>query len=243
MDNVLARRLEQFEPLSSLDHQLLDKVVGPVRDVQARTNLIGENEKPTAVRLIVDGFACRYKSLSNGRRQIVGYLMRGDFCDLHVPLLRAMDHSIATLSSCKVVEIPHHHILEMTKRPALFRALWVATLVGEGTLREWLLNIGQRPAVERVAHLFCELYLRMRSTGLPSEGRFHLPLTQHDVADSVGLSLVHVNRCLRNLSDLDLLTFRSRVVEIIDMERLREFCGFDPNYLHLDQMSQPALAG
>ena len=151
------------------------------------------------MRFIAEGFACRYKGLSSGRRQIVGFLVKGDFCDLHVPLLRAMDHSIATLSPCTVVDIPRHRIEEMTNRMGLTRALWWVTLVDEGTLREWLLNVGQRQAVQRLAHLFCELYVRMQAVGLTSENTYPLPLTQNDMADTIGLSQVHVNRCFQRM--------------------------------------------
>lgn len=146
MRNVLTRKLEQFAPLPEVDRQLLDDVINSMRSVPARTDLIAEDEPSKAVRLIVEGFACRYKMLKGGKRQIVGYLVPGDFCDLHAVLLNGMNHSIATLSDCRVVDIPRNRILEMTERPALARAFWWATLVDEGTLREWLLNMGQRHA-------------------------------------------------------------------------------------------------
>ncbi|MGI3899350.1 MAG: Crp/Fnr family transcriptional regulator [Janthinobacterium lividum] len=176
----------------------------------------------------------RYKHLANGRRQVVAYLTPGDFCDLHIHVLKAMDHSIATVSACKIVEIPRHRIVEMTERPALARALWWATLVDEGTLREWLLNVGQRPALERIAHLFCEFYVKLCAAGMVTGGSFSLPLTQEDVGDATGLSTVHVNRCLQQLRELGLLKVRRGLVEINDTGGLIQFCGFNPNYLHLD---------
>lgn len=234
MGNVLTRKLEGLASLSAADRQLLDEIVLPVRDVPARTDLIREGQSSNNVRLIIQGLAYRYKNLANGRRQVVAYLMPGDFCDLHVHVLKAMDHSIATVSACTVVDIPRHRIAEMIGRPALARALWWATLVDEGTMREWLLNVGQRPALERIAHLFCELYVRMRAVGLVTDNKFALPLIQSDIADTVGLSPVHVNRCLQQLREMDILQLRQRSVEISDIERLAAFSGFDPNYLHFD---------
>ncbi|RYC28689.1 Crp/Fnr family transcriptional regulator, partial [Lichenibacterium minor] len=184
------------------------EIVGPHRLVAARTDLIREGQGSNTVRLIVDGLACRYKSLDNGSRQIVAYLVPGDFCDLNVFLLRAMDHSIATISACTVVDIPRHRIVEMTNRVELTRALWWVTLVDEGTLREWLLNVGQRPALKRLAHLFCELYFRMQAVGLVVNDSYVLPLTQIDMADSIGLSPVHVNRCLQQLREMGFVTFK-----------------------------------
>ena len=234
MENVLTRKLERFAPLSIEDKDLLDQVVAHHRLVGARTTLISEGQASDTVRLIVDGLACRYKTLDDGSRQIVAYLVPGDFCDLNVFLLRAMDHSIATMSACTVVDIPRHRIVEMTSRIELTRALWWVTLVDEGTLREWLLNVGQRPALKRLAHLFCELYVRMQAVGLVTEDSYVLPLTQNDMADTIGLSAVHINRCLQQLREMGFVTFKNRTMSLTGVAGMMRFCGFDPSYLHFD---------
>ena len=136
MANLLTRKLEAFAPLPEADKLLLDAVIREPQEVGPREDLIREGEVPSDVRLILAGFACRYKRLAGGKRQIMAYLVPGDFCDLHVFILKAMDHTIATLSPCRVVDIPRARILEMTERPALARALWWAALVDEATLRE-----------------------------------------------------------------------------------------------------------
>lgn len=234
MENVLTRKLERFAPLSIEDKKLLDQVVAHHRLVDARTTLISEGQASDTVRLIVDGLACRYKTLEDGSRQIVAYLVPGDFCDLNVFLLRAMDHSIATMSACTVVDIPRHRIVEMTSRIELTRALWWVTLVDEGTLREWLLNVGQRPALKRLAHLFCELYVRMQAVGLVTDDSYVLPLTQSDIADTIGLSPVHINRCLQQLREMGFVTFKDRKMSLTGVAEMMQFCGFDPSYLHFD---------
>lgn len=233
MANLLIRKLEAFGPLPEADKRLLDDVVTGVREVTARTDLIREGDPPCDVHLILEGFACRYKVLENGTRQIVAFLIPGDLCDPHVFILKAMDHSIATLSPCKVVKIPRERILEMTERPAIARALWWATLVDEATLREWVLNIGARPAEQRIAHLLCEMLLRLRLVGLADEGRYELPITQEELADTVGLSAVHVNRVIQTLRSAKLITLKSRKLVILGQEQLAELGGFNPNYLHL----------
>ena len=233
MANLLTRKLEAFAPLSEADRHLLDAVIREARDVGSREDLIREGDAPGDVRLILAGFACRYKRLAGGRRQIMAYLVPGDFCDLHVFILREMDHTIATLSPCRVVDIPRERILEMTERPALGRALWWATLVDEATLREWLVNIGARPAEQRVAHLLCELLLRLRTVGLANGDSYELPITQAELADTVGLTNVHVNRVLQRLRGDGLITLRGKRLVIPDVERLNAFSGFTPNYLHL----------
>lgn len=235
MENLLTRKLERFAPLSNDDRALLDEIVVPSREVPARSDLICEGQNSDTVRLVLRGVACRYKLLPSGKRQIVGYLLPGDFCDLNAIILKAMDHNIGTLSPCTVVEIPRQRILDLTDRPGIARAFWWVTLVDEGTLREWLLNIGQRPAVQRIAHLLCELFTRLQTVGLANVGGFELPLTQADIGDTVGLSYVHVNRCLQTLREMKLITVKHRAVFIIDLARLMEFTKFNPNYLHLEE--------
>jgi hypothetical protein len=136
-------------------------------------------------------------------------------------------------------------ILEMTERPALARALWWATLVDEAVLREWVVNIGTRDAPERIAHLLAELLVRMRAVGLvTSSDRYKLPITQEQLAQTVGISAVHANRALQTLRRADLIRIRDKSVEILDVERLFKMSGFTSNYLHLGQAEhapRPAL--
>ncbi len=233
MENLLTRKLETFTPLSEGDRHLLDDIVKPTRSLTARTDIIREGQISKDVRLILEGFACRYKLLKSGKRQIVAYLIPGDICDTNGFILKAMDHSIGTLSACKVVDIPRHRILELTERPNIARALWYATLVDEATLREWLLNLGQRDAVPRIGHLFCELLMRLRVVGLANGDSYELPLTQLDIGDTTGLSFVHVNRCLQTLRSLKLLDYKNKKIVIKDVQKLIDMTGFNQNYLHL----------
>ena len=233
--NPLARKLQAFARLSDDDIRMLDALVVDVRQVDARVDIIQEGDKPTDLRLVMEGFACRYKTLSGGKRHIMAYLLPGDFCDLHAFVLSEMDHSLGTLSPCRIVSIPQDRVSALMERPTIARAFWIAALVDEATLREWLVNIGGRPAEERVAHLLCELLLRLRTVGLANGDQYELPLTQMDLADTMGLSAVHMNRTLQSLRGGGLIEFKSKNLTILDYERLREFSGFNPNYLHLTQ--------
>jgi CRP-like cAMP-binding protein len=235
--NPLVRKLLAFAQLSDDDCRLLEETAGNPHDVGPRADLIIEGAKPTDVHLILEGFACRYKILPNGSRHIIAYLVPGDFCDLHVFVLREMDHSVGTLSRCKVVEIPRQRVLQLTERPAIARALWVAAMADEATLREWLVNIAGREAAERLAHLLCELLYRLRAIGLANGDSYSLPLTQNELADTLGLSDVHMNRVLQRLRAEHLITLDGHQLVIHDLERLVAFSAFDPNYLHLQQLS------
>jgi CRP-like cAMP-binding protein len=185
------------------------------------------------VHLILEGWAARYKILPDGRRQFTAFLIPGDFCDLHVTILKQMDHGILALTSVTVASIPHGEMNELTEsRPELTRALWWATLVDEGVLRAWLVNLGRREAYERVAHLMCEMHARMKNVGLVHGGAFELPLTQEQLADALGLTAVHVNRMLKRLRDEGLIRTGSKTLTILDADALGKASGFDPSYLH-----------
>ena len=234
MTNILTRKLENFCTLSTADKRLVDSMITHVRDVGPDQDLISEGDPPSHVYLITEGFACRYKITTDGKRHIMAYLVPGDFCDLHVFILNKMDHSIGTLSPCKVVRISRSQVIELTKSRTISRALWWATLVDEATLREWLVNIGARSAEQRIGHLLCELLLRLRSVGLATGDAYALPLTQVELAETMGLSNVHANRMLQRLRMEKLITFEGKKLVILDTKRLEEFSGFTSNYLHLD---------
>ena len=232
MDNALVRKLEGYASLGAEDKRLLNSVVQEIREVGAHTDLAREGEKPTSVHLILEGFACRYKFTAEGNRQIMAYLLPGDFCDLHVFVLKQKDHSIATISKCLVVDIPRDRILKLLERPKVSLALWCAALVDAAVLREWLVNIGQRPAGQRLAHVLCELLLRLRIVGLADKS-YELPLSQKDLADTIGRSTVHLNRVLQELRREHLISWKGDILAIRDIDRLMEFSGFNPNYLHI----------
>jgi CRP-like cAMP-binding protein len=234
MGNVLARKLSGFAELSAEDHARLDQLCARTFEVPAGDNLITEGDRPSNVFLLLEGWGYRYKLLEDGRRQIVAFLIPGDLCDIHIFILKRMDHSIGILCDAKVAALPKEAIIElMEQSPALNRALWWATLVDEAVLREWLVNAGQRDAYHRVAHLFCEMSVRMQRVGLAGGPSFHVPLTQEELGDTMGLTPVHVNRTLKRMRSEGLITLRGKQLEIHDVGRLMEIAGFNPNYLHL----------
>ncbi|MDN2565871.1 Crp/Fnr family transcriptional regulator [Aquibium sp. A9E412] len=230
----LVRKLSHGARLSREDCERLAAVERDRRIVAPRTDLIIEGEEPEHVHLVVSGYACRYKTLDDGSRSIMALLVPGDFCDLHVAILGRMDHSIATVSECEIVRIARPTIERLTERyPTVTRALWWATLVDEAVLREWLVNMGRRKTNQQIAHLFCELYVRMRTVGCTDGNSFAFPLTQDELADTLGISTVHLNRSLQKLREDGLVEFQGRVVTVPDLDRLSRYAGFTANYLHL----------
>jgi CRP-like cAMP-binding protein len=163
----------------------------------------------------------------------MAYLVPGDLCDLDVALLDTMDHTISTLSACEVVRLAPETVADLLdNHPQIARALRKAQLVDEATLREWLVNVGRRSTAERMAHLFCELLLRLQAVGCASEDTYALPLTQIDLADTLGITSVHVNRTLQDFRRAGLIDLKRRRLKILDLPRLRALAEFRPNYLH-----------
>jgi CRP-like cAMP-binding protein len=236
----LIRKLEQFAKLSTDDKRALEAAAShKVRHVGPREDIIHEGDRPRQVNLILEGFACRYKALEDGRRQIVAFFIPGDICDARMFILTQMDHSIGTLSPVKLVEIPGDVFLDLADTsPRIARALWWNSLVEESIAREWTLNVGQRTAYERMAHLLCEFFIRMRAVGLVDGQSCELPMTQAELADALGLSTVHTNRTLQELRRDNLITLRGKNLVVSDLEALQAAALFNANYLHFDRSGQ-----
>ena len=237
MPHHLIAKLEQFTKLSSDDKETLGRMGSmKVRQLRSKEDIIHEGDRPRQVNLILEGWACRYKVLEDGRRQIAAYLIPGDMCDLRMFILKEMDHSVGAITALRVAEIPKDMILHLTDNfPRLSRALWWNSLVEEATAREWIVNNSQRDATERLAHLLCEVFIRLRGVGLTNGHSCELPVTQSELAETTGLSTVHVNRTLQDLRAADLIILKGKTLTIPDLERLKDAGLFNPNYLHLER--------
>lgn len=233
---ALLLKLGQYVKLSNEDRCAIDRLqAAPLVDVAARMTAIHEGDEPKVVRLMVSGWACRYKELPDGRRQILGFFIPGDICDLNVYILRQMDHSIGAVTPITYRAIPPSLLNQLIRdRPRIAQALLWHDLVNASIQREWLLNLGQRTAFERLAHLFVELFVRLQAIGKTQGESCELPLTQNDLADATGVTPVHLNRSLQELRRDGLLEFRAKHLRILDFERLKQVAMFNPNYLHLD---------
>jgi CRP-like cAMP-binding protein len=237
MAKYLIRRLENFARLSAEDKRALEDAASQrVRTLAPREDIVHEGDRPRHVNLMLEGFACRYKMLADGRRQIVAIVVPGDMCDLRMFILKEMDHSIGALSPLKVAEIDEEKLRELTGSSVrLARALWWNSLVEEAIAREWTVNVGRRDALERMAHLLCEVFVRLSAVGLTNGNACELPLTQAELGDALGLSHVHTNRTLQELRARNLITLRGKGLIIHDLPALQDLALFNPNYLHLDR--------
>lgn len=233
MPNRFVDKLCGFGRLDESDIRVLTRATARQRKVGAKHDLIREGDRPGPVFVILGGWACRYKILPNGTRQVLAYLMPGDSCDLHIDLLAEMDHGIQTITPACVASIDRDEMdAIMGNHPNIARAFYVAQLVDEGTMRAWITSMGRRASVERVAHLMCELYIRARNIGLETEPSFTLPLSQLLLADSLGMTPVHLNRVLKKLRISGAIRLNRGHVVLSDLPKLVQIAGFDDNYLH-----------
>ncbi|ANI79433.1 Crp/Fnr family transcriptional regulator [Sphingobium sp. EP60837] len=233
MENRFIDKLHGFGPLSDEDVAALTAATSKPRNVAGRRDLIREGDRPGPVFVVLEGWACRYKILPNGTRQVLAFLMPGDACDLHIGLLAEMDHSIQTITPALVATIDRMEMDElMDRRPGIAKAMYVAQLVDEGTMRAWITSMGRRTSIERVAHLMCELYLRARNIGLTDEPELALPLSQLLLADSLGMTPVHLNRVLKELRVSGAMILKRGSLLVADPGKLVQIAGFDENYLH-----------
>jgi len=230
----VVRRLSAFRQLTESGVAAVEKALqNRILRAGAHEDLISEGDKPDGVRMLLSGWLCRYKTLEDGRRQIVNFVLPGDTCDAHVFLLSAMDHSIGTLTPVVYAELDRVHFDDLVASDRLVaEALWCETLAGNAVQREWAVNLGRRVALERVAHLLCEIFERLRPVGLTDGKSCAFPVTQMDLADATGLSVVHLNRTLQDLRAAGLIVLRDRTLTINDLDALKQAGLFNSNYLH-----------
>lgn len=231
----LIHKMENFVCLSDVERSLLQEVSTSGRLVEPRTALIEEGDEPPGVFLVLEGLAYRYKQRVSGRRQITALLIPGDLGNLNAPLLRRMDHSIGTFSACRAVWLPPETMGRLQQHPNIAHGLRMSALVDEATLHEWLLNVGGRTSLERLAHLFCELHLRYQTVGWARGQSYELPLNQANLADLTGMSNVHLNRTLQELRRRRLIELKNRRLSILDWAGLKALAEFDGNYLQLGE--------
>jgi len=222
--NRFGRAEKTFEPIigSLSRHRLVD----------ARHYIVDAYAPAKFCSLILEGFAVRYRILSNGRRQISALYLPGDFVDLHDFLLDRTTQGVVTLSSCSLATIDHETLrIAAAREPQLARLLWSDALVDAEVAREWLVAMGRRSALGRMAHLLCEVCVRLKVAGKARQMTFPLPMTQSDLADTLGLSVVHVNRVLKILRTQRLILLEGHTVTILDWHELTDLAEFDDSYL------------
>lgn len=234
-DPVL-RRLGLLRKLPPAAAAEIEKAIGErILSASSGEDLISEGDCPVSVRMILSGWACRYKTLEDGRRQIVNFALPGDICDSQIYFVSQMDHSIGALTPVAYADIERRRFEGLIASDrTVAEAFWCEALVMNAIQRQWIVNIGRRDALERVAHLFCEIFERLRWVDLVDRDSCSFPVTQMDLADATGLSIVHLNRTLQALRGAGLITLRERSLTFHNLDALRDVALFNPSYLYLD---------
>lgn len=236
MISVHLKKLRRRIEISSDEERAIRSAVSETRRVRADEVLVRAGQELTSSILLIDGWLARSKDLPGGERQISQLHVAGDFADLHGFTLKRLDHDLTALSPCTLAIVPHDRLMELTERhPRLARAYWYCTNVDAAISRELALSLGRRSALSRMAHLFCELYLRLDVVGRTDAQGYDFPLTQRELSECLGLTVVHANRTLQELRRRELVELENRRLIIRDRKGLEGVAEFDPSYLYLER--------
>lgn len=237
MITVHLKKLRRRIELSPEEEKAIRGVVAETRRVGADQILIRSGEELSSSVLLLDGWLARSKDLAGGERQVTELHVSGDFADLHGFTLKRLDHDVLTLSDCIIGVVPHERLQKITEQyPRVARAYWFSTNVDAAITRELALSLGQRSAISRMAHLFCELHVRLDAVGRARPDGYEFPLTQRELSECLGLTVVHANRTIQELRRRGLIELESRQLTILNRRGLEGVAEFDPSYLYLDRM-------
>lgn len=229
----LIANLQNQGPLSAAARDALAGLQGAPKTLPAGAEIASDGDRPQDCTVLVRGHAFRHKNLPDGRRQIISFYIAGDVVDLQ-GLLLSLDDSVTALTACEVFQASRARMHGlMDDHPQIARAFWRLSLLEGAMFRAWMVGMGRRTAYARVAHLLCEVMVRMRAVGLAENNRANFPVTQAHLSDALGLSMVHTNRTLQALRADGLISFRGHELVIRDWPGLVAAGEFDPAYLHL----------
>ncbi|MEX0923531.1 MAG: Crp/Fnr family transcriptional regulator [Rhodovibrionaceae bacterium] len=238
VNSPLMRKLAQCIELDSAARMRLQEFEAAVKPLPPGADLIKENSPYEQAGVVVEGWCLKYKLLDDGRRQVINFVLPGGFIGLHANVFEIADHSVSTLTACQVSRFDPQQITKtFSELPRLAAAIVWDHAREEAVLMERLASLGRRSAYERFAHLLVELtvLLSRRSEELPR--KVVLPITQAVIADTLGLSPVHVSRTIQRLRRDGLIEDgRQRGIALCDLAGLMRVCGFDETYLHQDAL-------
>lgn len=232
----LLRRLTVVSKLDDADIDALRSLPIAVRHWEGGRNVVTDGQRPKESCLIIEGFCVRSKTTIRGERQILSIHIPGEIPDLQSLHLHVMDHDLITLTPATLGFISHTSLRTLTHgRPSVAEALWRDTLIDSAIFREWIVNVGQRPAPARLAHVLLELRKRLAVvSGRAAATEFEFPLTQEQIGEALGITPVHANRIVKLLRQDGIVDVSRGHAHVLDEKRLEELAQFDDRYLHLD---------
>ncbi|WP_373491018.1 Crp/Fnr family transcriptional regulator [Parasphingorhabdus sp.] len=232
---ALLRRISFYADLDETDQQVIMQIEGREQHFEKNKEIVDAGQEMDSVLIVKEGWAIRYKTLEDGRRQVLNVLLPGDMFDLQVLVAAEADHSVSTVTDLTALSVrPSDFQRLLTESGKLTLAFWWMQVQEEAFLREQIIRNGKQTARERIGHFLLELYRRVLITGAGSGDGFRVPLTQTVIADALGLTPIHTNRVLRQLERDGLLERKNGWILFKDEARLAEISQFDPSYFHLD---------
>lgn len=235
MINSHLQKLRRRHDISTAEEAAIRDSISDVRKVRADEVVARAGDLLSECTLLVEGWLARVKDLRSGVRQFTELHVPGDFADLHSFTLKRLEHDVVSLTPCTIATVPHERMRELTETfPHLGRVYWFSTNLDAAIHREWTVCMARRSAMARVAHLLCEMCVRLDIVGRVQDRSFDFPLTQTDLAECLGLTSVHVNRTLQELRKRKLISLENRRATILEPDALHEVAEFDPAYLYLE---------
>lgn len=232
------RRLTLRSDLSAAEQASITSLPAEFATIGPQRDLVSPGQEMNYACLVADGLAARFDQLANGQRQFTALHIPGDMCDLHSVPAPVAGWGIQALTRTTYLRVPHEALRALiADRPALAIAFWRDTIVDASILSKWISALGRRSAEARLAHLLCEVAIRLEQSGDGRRAAFHLRATQVHIADFLGISTVHVSRSLQSLRARGLVEVRDYAYRIPDFPALARFAEFDPTYLLLNEPS------
>ncbi|HTJ56980.1 MAG TPA: Crp/Fnr family transcriptional regulator [Devosiaceae bacterium] len=231
---ALRRKLDSIGEVNEDAVKVLARLPYRLKELARGEAAASDGQRTTECCLLISGFMHRYKLVADGGRQILALHVSGDIPDLQSLHLHTMDHTLAATTRCSVAFIAHAAMTRLVhEAPEVGDLLWRDSLIDAAIFRTWILMMGRQPAYRHLAHLFCEMFVRSAAVGLAAGNSCPLPLTQEEIGDTLGLSIVHTNRSLQHLREEGLVRFEGFRLTVLDWQRLSAAAEFDPTYLHL----------
>lgn len=233
-------RLLRHSTLSRDEQEAILDLPSHASQVQARYDIVSPGELVDQACLIVKGLVGRFDQMTDGRRQTTALHIPGDMCDLHSVVQPRPSWSITALTTTTVLHVPHRNLRDLVHaHPGIGLAFWRDTAADAAILSKWLGNFGRKDAQSRVAHLFCEMAVRMEAANLGTRTSYQLPMTQEQLSDATGMTAVHVNRTLQMLRATGTLSFAHGLVEVFDWDGLKRLADFTEDYLLMSPDALP----
>jgi CRP-like cAMP-binding protein len=231
--DVLLRKLKYHSPIDSADVAAIRRLPCEVRELAASEDFIKQGDRPKAAAIVIQGVMARYHSLVSGARQYLELHYPGDWPDAQGLFLEHMDHSVCALGRAVVCSISHERLMKtFAERPTIGFAVWRETLIDAAIFRESITNNSSRDGTARVAHFFCEQFYRAKFAGLVEANTCPLPLTQTQLGEMLGMSLVSINRHLQALRKTKAADHKGGKLLVRSWSKLVSLGEFDPTYLH-----------